>query len=347
MRDGAEQKADGEAVEVAARRGRDAEGVTVRRATDADQPALRELWEEFEAEIPAPPEFVETWDDEWHDVAADIGGRGAVFLAEDDDGVVGSVRATMRAGNVWHIVFAYVRPRARRQGLLKQLIAPALAEGRSRGSTRVTLDVMADNSVGVAAWKRLGFETEKLYMGASLETVAERATGAQHRPSSGALYVQTDDHDVVEQAVVKYLPRIGRSSSTTVASPRNGWTRVDDELCSRDPTALRRLARELSLALGAIVLTLGVEEGAVVRYVLWDRGGIADEYASVPEYFGELPPGDVVALGANPTVAHRLTGADPAQIRAVARIASSPDELPPPDELLAQLAGALGVGSGE
>jgi len=321
--------------------------MNVRPANEADQPALRELWEEFEAEVPAPPEFVETWDDEWQDVAADIAGRGAVFIADDDEGVVGSVRATMHAGNVWHIVFAYVRPRARRQGLLKQLLAPALAEGQSRGSTRVTLDVTADNSAGVAAWKRLGFETEKLYMGASLGTVADRAWGGQHRPSSGALYVQTDDHDRVDQTVAKYLPRIGRSASTTVASPNNGWTRVDDELCNRDPTALRRLAREVSLALGAIVLTLGVEEGAVVRYVLWDRGGIADEYASVPEYFGELPPGDIVALGANPTVAHRLTGADPARIRAVARTASSPDDLPPPDELQAQLAEALGVRSGK
>ena len=39
-------------------------------------------------------------------------------------------------------------------------------------------------------------------------------------------------------------------------------------------------------------------------------GGDVDEYASVPEYHGELPPGDVVALGANPTVVARLTGAD-------------------------------------
>ena len=52
------------------------------------------------------------------------------------------------------------------------------------------------------------------------------------------------------------------------------------------------------------MLTLGVEEGAVVRYVLFDRGSIADEYASLPEYHGPLPPGDVVALSANPTVAH-------------------------------------------
>jgi hypothetical protein len=228
--------------------------------------------------------------------------------------------------------------------VLKRLMTPVLDEGRGRGATRVTLDVMSSNHTAVAAWKRFGFEPEKLYMAAPLAVAAERASGDQRRPSHGAVYVQTDDHDRVEQTVAKYLPRIGRSALTAVASPSNGWTRVDDELCSRDPRALRRLGREVSLALGAIVLTLGVEESAVVRYVLWDRGGVADEYASVPEYFGELPPGDVVALAANPTVAQRLTGADPARIRAVARTASSTEELPPPDELHAQLAEALGVG---
>jgi ribosomal protein S18 acetylase RimI-like enzyme len=320
------------------------DGVGVRRATEADQAALRELWKEFEAEIPAPPESVETWDEEWQDVSADIGGRGVVYLAEDDEGVVGSVRARMLRGDVWYIAFAYVRPRARRGGLLKRLMASVLEEGRSRGSTRVALDVQSDNHAGVAAWRRLGFEPEKLYMAAPLSIVTERAAAAEDRASYGAIYVQTDDRDRVEEMVAKYLPRIGHSTSTSVAQPSNGWTRVDDELSSRDPTALRRLAREVSLALGAIVLTLGVEEGAVVRYVLWDRGGVADEYASVPEYFGELPPGDVIALAANPTVAHRLTGADPAQVRAVARTGTTLDDLPPPDELHAQLAAVLGVG---
>ena len=34
----------------------------------------------------------------------------------------------------------------------------------------------------------------------------------------------------------------------------------------------------------------------------------------MPEYHGPLPPGDVIALGANPTVLARLTGADPARV---------------------------------
>jgi ribosomal protein S18 acetylase RimI-like enzyme len=318
--------------------------VNVRLATEADEPALHELWEEFEAEIPAPPEFKETWEEEWQDMAADIRGRGAVYVAEDDEGIAGSVRATMQRGDVWHIVFAHVRPRARRQGVLKKLMREALREGRQRESVRVTLDVQADNAVGVAVWRRLGFNHDKYYLAAGLDDLEERLGRDERPPSQGAVYVQTDDESAVERAVQKYLPRIGRSASTTVSRPANGWTRVDDELGNRDPKALRRLARELSLALGAIVLTLGIEEGAVVRYVLWDRGGIADEYSSAPEHYGPLPPGDVIALAANPTVAQRLTGADPARVRAVARTAAGAGELPAPEELLSQLAEVLGVG---
>jgi hypothetical protein len=78
-----------------------------------------------------------------------------------------------------------------------------------------------------------------------------------------------------------------------------------------------------------------------VRYVLLEYGRAVDEYLSVPEYFGELPPGDVVAMAANPTAVARLTGADPARVRAVARTASSPDDLPPATELLGEVADAL------
>jgi len=65
----------------------------------------------------------------------------------------------------------------------------------------------------------------------------------------------------------------------------------------------------------------------------------------VPEYHEPLPPGDVIALGANPTVVHRLTGADPERVRAIARTAKSPEDLPPAQELYDQLADLLGVGS--
>ena len=168
---------------------------------------------------------------------------------------------------------------------------------------------------------------------------------ASEEPSFGTVYVQTDDEAAVERAVRQFIPRLGRSARTDVSPPRNGWIAIDDELCSREPSLLRRLAQELSDRTGAVVLSLGVEAGAVVRYVLYDRGRVADEYASVPEYNGPLPPGDVVALAANPTVVARLTGADPARVRAVARTAATPSELPPARDLHDRLAELLGVGS--
>ena len=54
---------------------------------------------------------------------------------------------------------------------------------------------------------------------------------------------------------------------------------------------------------------------------------------------------DPVLHSANPTVAHRLTGADPARVRKVARTAGSAEDLPSPQDLYAQLADILGVGS--
>ena len=82
---------------------------------------------------------------------------------------------------------------------------------------------------------------------------------------------------------------------------------------------------------------------SIVWYTLYDRGAVVDEYSSVPEYRGPLPPGDVIALGANPTVVARLTGADPARVRQVARTAASPAELPPALELHGQIAELVGV----
>ena len=315
--------------------------MNVRPATEADLAVLRTLYAEFFAEHPPPPYRSIELEQELAEVE-DIARNEIALLAEEDGTPVGFTLARPREGT-GHISDLFVRDEARRRGVAKALLAAAVEALRAQGLSHVTVDVDEKNAPARAVYDRLGFRTEQRHLVVAADELLPRVRANEALPSQGAVYIQTDDEAVVERAVQKYLPRIGRSASTTVSSPANGWTRVDDELGNRDPQALRRLARELSLALGAIVLTLGIEEGVVVRYVLWDRGGIADEYASLPEYYGALPPGDVIALAANPTVAQRLTGADPARVRAVARTAATPGELPPPDELLAQLATVLGV----
>ena len=201
------------------------------------------------------------------------------------------------------------------------------------------------NAAARAAYASWGFRDEHLTLVAEIGELQRRlASTAETGPSFGSVHVQTDDIGAVTRAVAQFIPRrTERSEGTVVAPPRNGWIAVYDEAADREPELLRRLGRELSDRMGAVTLSIGVERGQVVRYLLYERGRIVDEYLSVPEHYGELAPGDAVALGANPTVVARLTGADPRDIRRIARTAASPADLPPAPELLAELAGAMKI----
>lgn len=317
--------------------------MTVRSATEADLDALRVLWEELEAELGGPDFLHEEWAEERADVERHLR-EGLVLIAEENGEPAGYAELHFQDAHLAWLKAVYVRPGHRRQGLARRLLAEAAAACRVRTTAaHLGLEVLVDNRYAQAFSERLGFSPYGLLMAVSLDELERRLADAQREPSLGRVFVQTDDAGAVERAVLAYLPRLGRSERTVVGCPRNGWVEVDDELCSRDPKLLRRLAQELSYRTGGVVLALGIEEGKVVRYILFDRGSVADEYASLPEYYGPLPPGDVVALGANPRVAERLTGADPVRLRAVARTASRSDELPPPEQLYAELAAVLGV----
>src|SRR5438093_12646000 len=90
-------------------------GVTIRRATEADEAVLRQLWEEFEAEVPEPPGYVaESWDEAWTDIRRHIR-EGVALLAEDDEGAVGHALTAAPKGGRAHVHDVYVRPRARRR----------------------------------------------------------------------------------------------------------------------------------------------------------------------------------------------------------------------------------------
>jgi ribosomal protein S18 acetylase RimI-like enzyme len=316
--------------------------MTVRRATEADQAVLRELWEEFEREIPEPEGFErETWEDEWNDTRRDLE-SGSVFLAEDDEGVLGVVRAERNKFGASHVHLVYVRPQARRAGVANQLLRACVEDARASGAGMVSLHVLKTNEPATAVWRRLGFEDVALFMATPVETLERRLEGPAG-PTEGAVYVQTDDESRVRTAAERFLPRLGRPEGTEIAATGTGWVSVREPFVSRDPKLLKRLAQELSLMSGAVTLALGIERGAGVRYALYDRGGLVDEYLSVPELYGPLPPGDVVALGANPPVVARLTGADPEAVREVARTAPVPGELPPARELHDAIAVLLGV----
>jgi hypothetical protein len=217
-------------------------------------------------------------------------------------------------------------------------------EARGRGEETITVETTREAG---DAWVRAGFSEQARVLEASVSSLEHRLS-SDKAPSYGSVHVQTDDLEGVVRAVRQFVPRMpGGSKGSMVAPPRNGWIGVYDELTDRNPEMLRRLARELSDRMGAVVLLLGVEEGKVVRFVLLERGRTMDEYLSVPEYYGEVPPGDVISLAANPTVVARLTGADPAEVRRVVHTGKNPDELPPADELAAAVGSLLGVEGGD
>ncbi|HZR93646.1 MAG TPA: GNAT family N-acetyltransferase [Gaiellaceae bacterium] len=320
--------------------------MTIRRASDADLATLRVLWQELEDELGGPAFVRETWEEELVDTERRLR-EGVVLLAEEDGGPVGYAALDFGDRRIAWLVGIYVRPSARRRGVGRRLLAGVASAAREHGYAHLGLDVLTENRAARTLYERLGFVEFERSLAATLDELDARLEQVERPPSFGRVYAQTDDETGVERAVRQLVPRLGHSERTQLSAPRGGWIEVADELCSRDPRALRRLAQEISYRTGGVVLALGIEEETVVRYVLFDRGSVADEYASVPEFYGSLPPGDVVALGANPRVVQRLTGADPQRVRAVARTASSPDQLPPPRELYAELADVLGVGSPE
>jgi ribosomal protein S18 acetylase RimI-like enzyme len=311
--------------------------VTIRRATESDEGVLRELWTEFEREIPEPFGESEPWEEEWSDTLDDIRG-GGVFIAEDAEGPLGVARIEAAHHGRAHVQLVYVRSRGRRQGVAKALLADCVADAKARGAGWVTLEVLTSNEVGVTAWRRLGFREYSVEMVAPVEDLERRLTEEPHGEAHATTHVQTDDEQSVDRAIAQFIPRlespeVGRSES---------WIRIADPVLDRDREAHGRFARELSERLGAVTVALALES-EVVRFRLYERGRMVDEYLSVPTYYGPLPKGDELALAANPTLVSRLTGADRDDVKRVARTASSTAELPPAEELYERLARLMGL----
>jgi ribosomal protein S18 acetylase RimI-like enzyme len=306
----------------------------IRQATADDLPLVRELWRAFEAEIPEP-----TWyDDELEQDLEWLAGavRDETVLLADDAGLAVALMKGSRRG---FLEMLYVRPDARGSGLSRELTREAAAKLRERGAEVLELEVLASNAQARTMYERWGFQTSELTLAVPIDALEQRLASGPQGPTFGVVHVQGDDVEKVRRDAVKALraePDVELGS---------GWVRVRSDATDADPAKLKSLAKEMSYTSAGVALALGVEQGAVVRYNLFDRGADVDEYLSVPEYYGPLPPGDVFAMGANATVVARLTGADPKRVREVLRTAATPGDLPPAQELYEQIAAVMGVAS--
>ena len=309
----------------------------IRDATDADLPLLEELWREFLAEVPEADHVTVDEAEELAEIRDHVG-KSVALLADED----GYALAYMKADARGFLSDLYVRPEARGRGIARALAHEVVTRLRAQGATTIELEVMASNKDARAVYGRWGFTEVQLELVADADALEERLSGEPAGPSYGSIHVQTDEEAPIRRALGRFVPRL---PDIQIAGPHGGWLELTDARLDEDPKLLQRLAREISAATGAVAVSLGVGRGAVVRYCLFEAGRGVDEYLSVPEFYGPLPPGDTIALAANPTVAARLTGADPARVRAVCRTAASPAGLPPADELYRQVAEVLGIAS--
>jgi hypothetical protein len=79
------------------------------------------------------------------------------------------------------------------------------------------------------------------------------------------------------------------TAGPAVVSPASGgWVTVYDEPSdAQDLDLLRRTAMGLSRALSTAVFAFLVHDSDVLIYLLYESGGLADEFNSCPDYFGE------------------------------------------------------------
>ena len=308
----------------------------IRQATTADRDALHELWLEFGREIPDA-----AWrdDDSAEELAEldELTNAGTAWIAESEAGEpVGIAFGRMTGSRVAELRGLYVRPVARETGIATELTRSFAEQMREAGAEVIELDVVTSNDGARATYTRWGFQAFELRLAAPIDDLEQRLVPT-NGPTFGFVHVQTDDVEKVKRDAVKVL-RLEPDVEV-----EGNWIRVRSDLTDADPERLKALAKELSYTTGGVTVSLGVQRGAVVRYDLFDRGADIDEYQSVPEFYGPLPPGDAYALGANATVVGRLTGADPRRVREVARTAATPGDLPPAQELYEQIATVMGV----
>ena len=325
------------------------EPAVIRRATAADRATLHELYSAFFSECPNSEYYGATLEEELGEVD-EILDAGLAFVADENGAIEGFALARRKRGTHGVLTDLYVRTEARRKGVATALAAAVADALTELGATHVTLSVDVGNAAARAAYASWGFRD-----GASDPRRRDRRAPASPRIDSG------------NGAELWFRPRSDRRHRRCHARGRavhpaggpnarraRSWRRratAGSRSTTRPATATRSFSAGWPRALRPDGRRHALDRGRagqVVRYLLYERGRIVDEYLSVPEHYGELPPGDAVALGANPTVVARLTGADPRDIRRIARTAVSPGPSSRlREELLADLAGAMKIEGAE
>lgn len=156
--------------------------MNVRRATKEDRETLYALWDEWiEQESPIPP---------WVEGAREgtIAGidsalsSGCAVIAEEGGEVLGFACGLMQGRRIGDLTELYVRPKARRRAIARELVRAVVAELRDRGSAFVTGGVAPENLAARSFYENAGFRPTEIRLVADVETLDRRL--AEPRGSS-------------------------------------------------------------------------------------------------------------------------------------------------------------------
>jgi ribosomal protein S18 acetylase RimI-like enzyme len=141
----------------------------IRAATSKDLPLVRELWHEFNREIPDEPWREDELADNvaWLESAID---QDVVLLADEQ----GIAIARRRSDQLGFLEVVYVRPEARRSGLARALVHEAVTRLREAGAEMLELEVLASNQEARAIYERWGLTPVELTLGAPLGQLEQR-----------------------------------------------------------------------------------------------------------------------------------------------------------------------------
>jgi putative acetyltransferase len=131
---------------------------TIRPATNADAPAVRELIFTILREFNLPPDPDGT-DADLKDIEAAYFKRGGRFdvMIDLHQQIIGSVGLFRTDDQAVELRKMYVAASARGRGLGRRLLDHAVAEARRLGCRRITLETASQLTTAIAMYKRYGF----------------------------------------------------------------------------------------------------------------------------------------------------------------------------------------------
>jgi ribosomal protein S18 acetylase RimI-like enzyme len=144
--------------------------VEVRRARPDELALVRQLWEEFEHEVPDPVGKQPVWSDVAEDAEAAIA-DGCVLLAIVDDQAAAFSWATPPERGVARLEYLHVTCAHRREGIARRLVHVVADDMAARGATDLVLEVVTTNDIGVATWNAHGFDVIEYRLASPITTL--------------------------------------------------------------------------------------------------------------------------------------------------------------------------------